>query len=200
MKLTWEKFGKDEIPYTNEDLLNLLEELTNDEIFAQNFFNKYIYGKELLDLKDLLMNAGLMLQKVNPNKASIGRLSNIKYKNKKAIINNLTLSNEPLYKAGLDKDDVIIEMDNVAVTRQKDIEKVLSRHRPGDTIVIKFKRRGDEKIVSSITFMEDNELELITFENVNLPLTQDIIDFRSSWLSGKSNYKLSKKNKQILDN
>nr|NIR53144.1 M61 family metallopeptidase [candidate division KSB1 bacterium]NIR73058.1 M61 family metallopeptidase [candidate division KSB1 bacterium]NIS28381.1 M61 family metallopeptidase [candidate division KSB1 bacterium]NIT75262.1 M61 family metallopeptidase [candidate division KSB1 bacterium]NIU24478.1 M61 family metallopeptidase [candidate division KSB1 bacterium] len=47
MRATWNEHGKSETPYTNNNLRRILGEVTGDRDFADEFFQKYIYGREL---------------------------------------------------------------------------------------------------------------------------------------------------------
>src|SRR5581483_5930364 len=61
MTALWKRFGKTEIPYTIPGLEETLAQLTNDKIFAADFFSKYVTGHESFNYKPLLEKAGLTL-------------------------------------------------------------------------------------------------------------------------------------------
>ena len=80
LRAVWERFGRDELPYTNADLENTLAKMTGDTAFAKGFFARYVYGREVADYGSLLSLAGMVLRKAKPGAASWGqvRLSDTK--------------------------------------------------------------------------------------------------------------------------
>ena len=75
MKYMWDHFGKPEIPYQIKDLEHALAKVCKDSEFAANFFNNYIYGHDLPDLKELLAEFGLDLRIKNPGQTLTGNLN-----------------------------------------------------------------------------------------------------------------------------
>src|SRR5207244_3867784 len=57
MQQMWKQHGKPFIPYTVADMQKALATITN-ATFANDFFQKYVYGHEVPDYKTLLQNAG----------------------------------------------------------------------------------------------------------------------------------------------
>ena len=94
MRGMWQKFGKPEKPYSNEDIRMVLGEVTGDQRFADEFFEKYIYGKDVVDYEALLGNAGLLLRNAGAGKATLGSVL-LNYDGGKAIITNGTFLNSP---------------------------------------------------------------------------------------------------------
>lgn len=188
MKAIWNRYGKTEIPYTNKDLKNLLTELTKDEKFSDDFFIRYIYGKELPDLTKLLSNGGFQVRKMRPGEAALGRKNTIKFENDTAIISEPTILNEALYTAGLDKGDIIVKIDDKLVVKEDDLKNILKARKPWDTVNIEFKRRDGEIITGTIKLEEDRELEIVPYEMIFLPVTPEIVSFRKNWLGSKSGF------------
>jgi putative serine protease PepD len=58
------------------------------------------------------------------------------------------LSGEPGQKAGLQKDDVVVEVDGKQVESASDIQRAVDAHEPGDKLVLKVRRGGDERAVT----------------------------------------------------
>jgi predicted metalloprotease with PDZ domain len=185
MKEAWNRFGKDEIPYTNSDLQKILADLTNDPEFAVDFFERFIYGKEIADFESLLPPAGFMLHKAKEGKASLGSIEF----DEVIKIKNAILINTPLYKAGVIKGDKILELAGEELLSEKDYYRIVEAHRIGDEVEIKFEQRG-KVIISKMIFEEDPAIELIPFEHISIPVTSDIEKFRDSWLGSKAGEKL----------
>jgi predicted metalloprotease with PDZ domain len=86
----------------------------------------------------------------------------------------------PLYEAGLGSGDLITSLDGVAVSSPDQIAEIASRHRPGDVVPITFESRG-RLIGSAITFAEDPRLEVLTYEEAGLEVTDAMRRLRGEW-------------------
>jgi len=184
LKLLWKKFGKTEIPYTNNDLKNSLTDLTGSAGFANSFFENYIFGKEIPDFNKLLSFAGLTIKKSFEGEASIGKIS-LEERNGKLYIDSPALIGSPVYKAGIDLNDRIIRIGSFAINSIDDFYNALSNFSPGENAIIEFEKLGEIK-TSEITFEEDKLIEVVPFEHQSLALTPDIETFRKNWLGSKS--------------
>jgi predicted metalloprotease with PDZ domain len=188
MKKMWGKYGRKEKPYDNEEIKATLAEITNDAAFAEKFFSQFIYGKDLPDFEDLLSAAGLTITKKNPGKSYLGNII-IRIRNNKAFLIESVVKNSPLYQTGIDLGDAIIRIDNVNITDMKSIDSVLSSHKPGQTVLIRFEKQGISQF-KEIVFEEDPAIEIVTFEKVNGLMSEKIRSFRKQWLSSLDQEKL----------
>jgi len=184
MQAVWKNFGQPEKPYTLTDLENLLGQVTKKPTFAREFFQKHIYGKAFADYKTLLALAGLRLRNTNPGKASLG-LAFISDREGKVVIQSGTLVGSPLYQAGLEREDIIMSIDGQTTPTVQALQDIMKTHQPGDQVRIQFQQRGETKN-STATLIEDPTLQVVTYEEVGLPLTKKIKSFRESWLSSKA--------------
>ncbi len=184
MQAMWQNFGRSETPYTNENIRETLAEITGDQAFATMFFDKYIFGNEVLNYKSLLANAGLTLKKRNPGKAWAGAAF-LRYQDGKALVSGATRIGSPFYNAGVDRDDKIIEIDGMEMSSQDEFKKLLDSHEPGDVVEISYWQRGQEK-TEKLTFAEDPSLQVVPFEHQEQEITQEIAAFRKSWLGSKA--------------
>ncbi|THU40407.1 M61 family metallopeptidase [Niastella caeni] len=181
MAALWKRFGKTEIAYTIPGLEEVLAETTRDKAFAADFFTRYITGHESFNYAPLLEKAGLILKKQSAGKAWIGR---VQFKEGTTTINSNTVMGTPLYNAGLDIDDVIVQLDGKLVARSADINEILNNHKPGDVLAIQFKHRNEVK-TASITLAENPAYTLTTFEQGGLKTTTEMMEFRNNWLGTK---------------
>ncbi|HXI20272.1 MAG TPA: hypothetical protein VNH46_04265, partial [Gemmatimonadales bacterium] len=110
MRLMWRKYGRTEIPYTLDDLQRTLAEFTGDRAFAADFFGRFIRGREVPDFATLLQPAGLVLRPAHPTAAFLGQV-NLQYGDSGATIEGSTQIGSPLYRAGLDREDLIRTLD-----------------------------------------------------------------------------------------
>lgn len=193
MRGMWQKFGKPEKPYTNEDIRIVLGEVTGDQRFANEFFEKYIYGKEAVDYQSLLGNAGLLLRKARAGKATLGPVF-LNYDGGKATIATATILNSPLYRAGLDRGDKILKIGSTAITSKQEWDSLVSDAKPGEKIAIEYEQRAAKKS-GTLTFDEDSTLEIVPYEHASMPVTDAMEAFRASWLGRKSTHQLPELNK-----
>jgi predicted metalloprotease with PDZ domain len=183
MQAAWKKFGKPEVPYTVSGLEDVLAAVTGDKKFAAAYFEKYIYGHEAIDYGSLLSAAGFLLKKTAEGKAWIG---NARYTEKDGLsIASNTLRATPLYDAGLDVDDKIESIDNQPVKTAADLGKILDARSPGATVSIHYLHHTAEK-TAMILLQENPAMSVVTYEKAGLPVTPAMMQFRKSWLGGKT--------------
>src|SRR6201996_3969474 len=124
MRTVWLDRGKVMKPYVIADLQSDLAKVTNNPKFAAEFFNKYINGIEKCNYEALLAKAGLLLRKAAPGKAWAGPLSYTRGRGRsgdartageEGLAVQVSMIGTPIYKAGLDVDDIIIKADGKEV-------------------------------------------------------------------------------------
>ena len=185
MKTMWQKYGKPEHPYTMNNLEQTLGEVTKDTAFAHHFFEAYIRGNEILDYKELLSNAGFLLRKTYPNKAVLefGR-DKLQFTNGTAIVTRNTTTGSPLYQSGIDRGDVITEIDGQPLENEDYWNAFLSEHQPGDRVNISYLARG-KRFTTTITLASDPALELVPYEDAGMKVSKSMREFRDKWLGSK---------------
>ena len=184
MRQVWATHGKTEVPYTTDDLRTALVQVTGKERFANDFFARYITGQELPDYKSLLANAGMLLRLANAGDASAGPVS-FEFEGKAALITQNTIINSPLYAAGLDRGDQVLSIDRLSIHSPDQWDNAIGRYNPGDTATIRFIQRGIER-TAVLTFAEDNELEVVTYEAADMAVSKSQLTFRKSWIGADS--------------
>lgn len=182
MQAVWKRFGKSEQPYTVEGLQTVLAGITSPD-FARSFFSKYIYGHEAIDYASLLAKAGLTIKKAQEGQAWLGVRYSETEKGLQIVAN--TVRDTPIYKAGLDIDDIVMAIDGQRVTKIAEIQAILSQHKPGDTIQITYLHRGESRMAPA-TLIENPAISVQLYEQAGLSLTPDMQTFRNNWLSSKS--------------
>ena len=188
MRELWERHGKPggvpagtvARPYTVDDAQAALAAVSGDASFAEEFFNRYIRGREVVDYARLLARAGLVLRPVAPGRASLGQL---RFQDGPggARVNAASPFGSPAYDAGIDRDDVIVSIGGTSVTTTADIDKAIASRKPGDRLPVTFSRRG-QMIQSSFLLVEDPRREIVTAEDAGQSVTDAQRRFRDTWL------------------
>jgi len=186
MRALWKAHGKTEIAYTVPDLEKVLAILTKNPAFATDFFKQYIYGTDKNDYAKLLLNAGLVLRKANPNQAyaGFGRINVVDGK----LILGQTLMGTPAYQAGLDVDDVLLTIDGAEVKDAAAVASITDAHKPGDVLRLTYLHRGEQK-TAQLTLIENPALEIVSIEKTGATLTPAMQTFRDKWLSSQAKSK-----------
>lgn len=184
MQALWRKYGKPEKPYTLPEVEATLAEVSGDKAWASRFFQDHIYGSQLPDFASLLAQAGINLKKAKPGEATLG-ISALKFEKDGALVAAGTSVSSAAYKAGLDRTDVITEVDGRKIRREKDLKKVLSSHKPGDTVTVTFKRLGKTR-TTQVLLDEVPTLELVLEVKTDGQADSRAGIFRESWLGSKA--------------
>jgi predicted metalloprotease with PDZ domain len=192
MKALWVRHGRPgqkepglvATPYTMDDLKTVLGEVSGDRAFAMAFFSNYIQGHEVADYAALLGPAGLVLRKKNPGAATLGSTP-LTFSGGGARVGDAVVIDSPLYKAGLDRDDLIVSIAGTRVTTEDTFNQVLGQQRPDTKVPIRFVRRSGETINGTIVIEEDPTLEIVTIEQSGGTLSEAQKRFRDDWLGRK---------------
>jgi predicted metalloprotease with PDZ domain len=192
MQAMWTRFGLpgQKTPglvattYTTGDLQATLGELTT-RAFADGFFTNYVLGHDVVDYAPLLARAGLVLRPRNAGGVLL-RGAALGFQGGGARVTSATLFDSALYRAGVDRDDLLVSMDDVNLTSQEALDGVLARHKPGDRVALRFVRRSGETVNTTLTLEEDPRLEIVTAESTGAALTAEQRQFRERWLGSRA--------------
>ncbi|SFZ89838.1 Predicted metalloprotease, contains C-terminal PDZ domain [Flaviramulus basaltis] len=176
MKLVWKTFGKQEIPYTVEDLRSTLNTYAGDD-FGNYFFDNYIYKSNMPDMKRLLNNMGVILTQDN-SKIDFGATV------RNDLITENTTMKSSAYNAGLENDDKIIQVNDVLINETTDFDSIINSFKPNDRIKVTYERLGETKEANVILEASKN-YTLSLFEANNLKLDKKAKALRESWLQAK---------------
>jgi predicted metalloprotease with PDZ domain len=192
MQTLWSRYGRPgqkvagmvASTYNMGDLRTALAELTTRQ-FANEFFDKYIEGREVADYEPLLRQAGLLIRKRNVGRAFLIAPGMNFQGGGGARVAGAVLYDTALYKAGVDRDDLIVSIDGVNVTSQDAYEQVLSRHQPGAQVPLHYVRRSGETVKTTLTLEADPRVEVVPVEQAGGTLTAEQKEFRERWLGSK---------------
>ena len=190
MRALWKRFGKPsggapgvvDRPYTARDALDVLGEVAGDAAFGREFFARYIDGNDAIDYVALLEHAGFVLRPSAPDQAGLGVVTF----GSGMVVASPTVYGSPLHEAGVERDDVLLMLDQHSVASRSEVDRIIRAHRPGDTIAVGFLRRG-RPIESTVTLTANPTLELVTVESTGGVLTAEQRAFRAAWLSSQQN-------------
>jgi len=168
-------------PYSLLDVRDRIAEVSDDRAFADDFFNRYIAGREAIDYARLVQRAGLTLRRRSPGAAWMGDLA---FAGQSATIAALVDPGTPAYDAGLEQDDVITALDGKSVASPQEVQQVLRAHKPGDRIAIEFTRRSGP-VKATIALTEDPTFAFEPVERGGGTLTAEQKAFRDAWLGSR---------------
>ncbi len=147
MKLVWNTFGKNEIPYTVADLHNTLNTYAGKS-FGDEFFNNYVYKSGMPNMKELFSRVGVSLKQPK-NRARFGAFV------RDGIISSNTSIGSSAYEAGLENGDKVISIGGHSIEKDTDFNTIISKFKSGDKTPVVFERFGKRKL-TTITFSPDN--------------------------------------------
>jgi predicted metalloprotease with PDZ domain len=209
MRAMWTAYGKPDgpspaivaKPYTLQDVRDRLADVAGDRAFANEFFDRYIEGREVPDYARLFARAGLVLRKRNPNAPWVGVLDEggpsaprrwRRVGGQAAAVGSadvvripaLVAWGTPAFKAGLEESDVVTAVDGRAIGGIGDWYAALAAHKPGDTMAVTYTRQGSTA-TTSLMVGEDPALEVVTLESTGAALTPEQKAFRAAWLGSR---------------
>jgi predicted metalloprotease with PDZ domain len=184
MRAAWERFGQEERPYSLQDLRETLAAITSDPAFADDFFARYVEGREVVDYAGLLERAGYLVRRAAPGRPWAG-IPAVSFENGAARLMGPTLIDSPLYRAGIGVGDEILEIDGRPADSETAIAAVVDTHGPGDRLSVVFMQRGETRS-SEVTLAEDPRLEVVPFEDAGHTPTRAMRSFRERWLGSRA--------------
>lgn len=192
MRALWAQFGKPgqkvpgmvASPYTRDGLKETLAKVSGDRNFANDFFAKYVEGRDIVDYGKLLERAGLIMRKRAAGRPFAGQVQ-LQAGGSGLRVANLVPWESELYKAGVSQDDQLVALDGTALTSTANYDEALSRHKAGDRVPLRFVRRSGETVNTTITLDEDPRIEVVPMEKIGGILTDDQKQFRAAWLNSR---------------
>jgi len=200
MRLLWQRFGKPGgsapglvgKPYSLKDIREALADLTSNKAFANDFFDKYIEGRELPDYATLLRGIGYVLRPARADAAWIGNAQVTEVADGLRV--GVIAANRdetrvpvafdtPLYKAGVDEDDVITKIDDQAPTLAA--WRAIAQRKPGDTVTLVVRRRDGKLMTTTAKLVADPGVQVVALENAGGTPTDAQRTLREGWLASK---------------
>lgn len=190
MRAVWRKHGVQQQnftpqrPYTIEDLRVILGETVRDTAFANDFFRRYITGREAPAYAELLSRAGVLVRPARPGTPTIGAPRLVE-EDGAVIIAGPVLIGSALSDAGAAPGDRLISLDGKAVASADEVSTIVGAKRPGDTVEIVLEQRGVRR-TAAVGVGEDPTLEVVLYESAGMAVTEAMQRFRTAWLAPKA--------------
>lgn len=147
MRDMWRVHGVGEVPYDVDDIEAALARVTGDADFANEFFTRYVRGRDAPDFPTLLAAAGIEVSPARPGATWLGQLS-LAFDGAGAVVRGTPLMESPLYEAGVDRGDRIVSVGGVRISTRAALDGVLASASPGDPVEIRYQSRGDSFTVT----------------------------------------------------
>lgn len=191
MQRLWEAHGRPggavpgvvDRPYTLADLRRHLADVSGDAAFADEFFDRYVEGRELADYASLLDRAGFALVPRAPGAASAGTVA-LQENAAGLVVADVVPFGSPLYDAGVDRGDVIVSVEGDRATRAA--WTALARRRPGESVAIEIRRRDGRTVDAILVLADDPWLVAVPAEQAGGSLTPEQRAFRDAWLGSRA--------------
>ena len=177
--------GKVATTYTVDGLKETLAKVSGDRSFTNDFFTKFVEGRDVVDYTRLLARAGFVVRRRMPGRAFAGQVS-LQSAGSAVRVGGLVPWESPLYRAGVAQDDQLINLGGVDLTSPDAWDDALSKRKPGERVVLRFVRRSGETVNTTITLEEDPRVEVVLIEKSGGTLTDDQRRFRDSWLGSRA--------------
>ncbi len=174
MKLVWQTYGENEIPYTLKNLEKKLAAYV-DNSFSAQFFNRYIYGSNMPDYKSLLASVGIDFSLQNEEGPYFG--ATLENKNNKWLISSNPRQNSSLYNAGFSKGDEIISIDGKLTNNKIKPNEFLKAYKVGETVKAVF-NRFENQYETEMTFVRDPAFKTTLMEDTSKEIQQR----QNTWL------------------
>ena len=168
-------------PYTLKDARDRLAEVSGDRAFADDFFDRYVEGREAADYAKLMLRAGYVFRKRAAGTAWYGPPNLV---DANGTVTGLTGWGTPLYDAGLDQGDVIVDVGGKSMAAGV-LQSALKTRKPGDSLTVTYKRRNGVTGQATIELKEDPSIEIVPIESTGTSLTAEQKSFRDAWLGSR---------------
>ena len=185
MRAMWRSYGRPggrepglvDRPYTQADARRTLAEVA-DAAFADEFFDRFVEGRQVPDFRRLLAPAGVIVRERYPGRAWSG--VSVDGTGRVAAPQGLVPWGSPAFEAGLAHGDVIRSVAGRPFRPER-----FAQARPGDSLALDVLRPDGRSAALTLTCRADPALEAVPVEAAGGTLTPEQHAFRDSWLGSK---------------
>jgi predicted metalloprotease with PDZ domain len=140
MREMWRTHGVTAVPYEVPDVEAALARVTDNPALARDFFDRYVRGREAPDFQRLLGAAGIVLAPAFPERAWLG--SGLQVSDGEAIVTGTPTLDSPLFRAGLDRGDRVLEIGGGTFASSGQLRGYLESRAAGEVVTVRFESRG----------------------------------------------------------
>ncbi|MCM4150601.1 M61 family peptidase [Arenibacter sp. N53] len=178
MKLVWQTYGKQEIPYTLSDLRQTLVQYAGKE-FGNRFFDQYIHNSEMPNYEELFKSVGIVLKRAT-DKPYFGASINFNQFGAGNIQRN-TVMGSPAYTAGLEYGDVITSINNFPLTSNQSFGELIGSFKVGESVQVAYTRFGIPKS-TTVVLSADPTYTIELMEKDGEKPSKQVLKNRKDWL------------------
>ncbi|HEX2080700.1 MAG TPA: hypothetical protein VHG08_23550 [Longimicrobium sp.] len=191
MRAVWREYGRAQTPalaparpYTLADLRRVLGEVTRDPAFADDFFRRYVEGREVVDYEALLARAGFLLRRPRPGRAWLG--APVDTANGGVMVTGYPMVHGSLYGAGIDRGAVLLSIGGHPITDMASVDAALAAFPAGQVVQVEWRDRHGAQRSGPMALAENPALEVVTYESAGMPVTAEMRAFREAWLGSRA--------------
>lgn len=183
MRELWQQYGRDFYRGKNRGITDSDAETLIQDISGLNlgeFFRKYIYGTDVLPLKDLFASFGISMNDTG-NTAKPGLDIRVKRSGSDCLVTHV-YEGGTAHQAGISAGDVLLAIDGLRVSAENpaaDLEKQLSRYSIGETVGIHVFRRDELMKFDAVLTGEHPSKYILTLSGKE---TGSMKEARQRWL------------------
>ena len=176
MRLMWQRFGKEEIGFTPQQLKQTIEEIAEQDL--SDFFYRYLETTAELPFDDYLKPFGLRVKPIQ-DKEPIPHLGlKVNTENSREII-KFVEANSPAAIAGIDIGDELLAIEGIKV-KSGDLKEHLKNYQSGDRISVTIFHQDELKTsLATLTEPQPSRYEIVHCDNISDLQQQNL----SGWLS-----------------
>ncbi|HEX5106795.1 MAG TPA: PDZ domain-containing protein [Vicinamibacterales bacterium] len=191
MRALWQRHGKPggradgvvDNPYVSDDLKSALGTVSGDPAFANDFFSRFVEGREVADYTHLLSRAGILVRRVAAGQATAGAFRLQDGPTGVRVVSAVPFES-PAYRAGLERDDVLVTVAGTKLNSAAEFTRAVQVRKPGDSLAITFQRRG-QVVSASLVLVEDARVQAVPAEEAGQTLSDAQRTFRDAWLGSR---------------
>lgn len=177
MRQMWEKFGKNEIGFSENQLQEVIQSVANRDL--TNFFQDCLHTTKELPFNDYLEPFGLRLQAVQENNAIPHTGLKVQSENGKEMI-KFVAANSPAQVAGISPDDELLALNGIRVTAEQLPER-LKDYQANDMIELSVFHQDMLKTVQlQLANPQPSRYEVIRIQNPSDRQVQNIVGWLGS--------------------
>lgn len=139
MRYMYAEFYKKDKNYTPQDFQKATELMAGTSL--EDFFDKYIRGRDEIKYDDILNDMGLRLVKLRPENNSAYFGANMREANGGLTITSLP-AGTPAHEYGLNTEDLIVAIDDYQVSSNNELNFHINRKKAGEKVKVSFFRHN----------------------------------------------------------